>query len=826
MKKTLAILASFCILPALITCGGDGVAPTDDDDGGNPPQILNVSLEETSGHPIERIRVTGIPADVSGVYMRVSSGGNGGQSPAAESKAFIHRAEDGDFLIVPLNPADPLSAGELTLQVTDGDNVTSNEISFSVTDLPAAPGAFADAITVMQRSLDGWLRIHGTTRDELRNTPVTSLPAEHLPLLVTHQLVDNPGNANSLRALADGDIPLFTVDAAGRDLLDRVVAAAGVVDHLNTIATLVDTLSALPDSVSRSPGRPGTGASRAQAGCITATSFNITNCFQLSSIMNKQYQIDRLINSATRQVENSVIFGASVALAFTPAAGIGSTLGAMIWADQKGDEALANLMPSSFDSDATRFEAKPDRFKEDEKGPGRWSDFSVTAKSKGWSIDKLVLEAVMQVVGGAGGATGNVLPGAGKFGADLTGLVMSEGTNEIIGAATNGSNVLSICPRRWTIDCTNKQFIKATVVSGDAITVDNSAETYTPVKPGPAGLRLETKDAFGEAHTGTSKIITVDMMNVKLEPGTKKVEPGETIDFTATVTGADDIRIIWTTTGGSIVATGLNTATLTTPGTAWDPAIQVKARSSANTGARKGKVTSDPREDIAIISVQNVTVTVSPADICLKPGEFRAFTATVTGTDNQTVTWTIQPPPPGGGSMNGNTYTAPGTYQDVNVIATSVENPTAIGYADVEVSNCSCQWEATFVGLHTGVYSGEYAVRIEPQGFTFTPTESDLTPTISVITGPIPGVGSYEVGVSFISESDGIWSQMDPKIPAPQLHVTSFKAGEKIEGFITGELHQVENVGPPMTYFRTHIDLSFRARFFDPLNPSNPCGPE
>ncbi|MCK5407739.1 MAG: hypothetical protein KAJ37_09800, partial [Candidatus Krumholzibacteria bacterium] len=519
-------IVSLCILSALVTCGDDAVAPPGDDDNGNPPKVLNVALEKSGGQPIERIRVTGIPADVSGVYARVSSGGGGAQSPAAESKAFIHRADDGDFLIVPLNPVDPLSAGELTLQVTDGDNVTSNEISFSVTALPAAPGAFSDAIAVMQRSLDGWLRIHGTTRDELRNTPVTSLPPEHLPLLVTHQLVDNPGNANSLRALADGDIPLFNVDAAGRDLLDRVVAAAGVVDHLNTIATLVDTLGGLPDTTLSVSGWPGTDAVGAQLGCITAPSFNITNCFELSSIMNKQYQIDRLINSATRKVENSIIFGASVALAFTPAAGAGAALGSIIWADQKGDEALSNLMPSSFDSDATRFEAKPERFQEDEKGPGRWSKFMVTAKSKGWSIDQLVLEAMMQVVGVSGGATGNILPEAGKFGADLTGLVMSEGTNEIIGAATNGSNVLSICPNSWTIDCTNKQVIKASVVSGDAITVDNSAETYTPVKPGPAGLRIETKDAFGEAHTGTSKIITVDKMNVKLEPGTKKVEPG------------------------------------------------------------------------------------------------------------------------------------------------------------------------------------------------------------------------------------------------------------------------------------------------------------
>ena len=194
----------------------------------------------------------------------------------------------------------------------------------------------------------------------------------------------------------------------------------------------------------------------------------------------------------------------------------------------------------------------------------------------------------------------------------------------------------------------------------------------------------------------------------------------------------------------------------------------------------------------------------------------------MTGVDDESVTWSTDPP--GAGFFKGNIYTAPGTYQDVNIIATSVEDPTLSGFANVEVANCSCQWNASFAGAHTANSSGEYAIRIEPQGFTFAPTESDLTPSINLITGPISGLGTSDVGVTLITASNEIWSQMDYEMPSPQLQVTSFTADENIEGIITGELHQLMSIGPPITYYRTNINMTFRAAFFDPFNPSNPCG--
>lgn len=80
------------------------------------------------------------------------------------------------------------------------------------------------------------------------------------------------------------------------------------------------------------------------------------------------------------------------------------------------------------------------------------------------------------------------------------------------------------------------------------------------------------------------------------------------------------------------------------------------------------------------------TVTVSPQVVTLLPGESSAFSALVTGTKNQSVTWSVV-----GGSSNGaftgvtGVYTAPllpGTYA---VVATSAENVAKAGSATAVV---------------------------------------------------------------------------------------------------------------------------------------------
>jgi hypothetical protein len=82
------------------------------------------------------------------------------------------------------------------------------------------------------------------------------------------------------------------------------------------------------------------------------------------------------------------------------------------------------------------------------------------------------------------------------------------------------------------------------------------------------------------------------------------------------------------------------------------------------------------------IAQANLVVMVAPANISLGPSVSRQFSATVTGTTNQTVTWSIAPPSLGTINPNTGLYTAPQSIlsqQSVMVKATSAVDNSAFG---------------------------------------------------------------------------------------------------------------------------------------------------
>ncbi|HET9742315.1 MAG TPA: hypothetical protein VFQ00_06175 [Terriglobales bacterium] len=96
-------------------------------------------------------------------------------------------------------------------------------------------------------------------------------------------------------------------------------------------------------------------------------------------------------------------------------------------------------------------------------------------------------------------------------------------------------------------------------------------------------------------------------------------------------------------------------------------------------GKGSGTPTSTP-------TTQSITVTVSPQGAKLAPSGTQQFTATVSGTSNTGVTWSV---PAGSGTVSSTgLYTAPGTPpspSDFNVTATSVADATKSGTALITV---------------------------------------------------------------------------------------------------------------------------------------------
>ncbi len=164
--------------------------------------------------------------------------------------------------------------------------------------------------------------------------------------------------------------------------------------------------------------------------------------------------------------------------------------------------------------------------------------------------------------------------------------------------------------------------------------------------------------------------------SVSIEPAAPTVIAGTTQPFVATVTGPTNTAVTWGVQeagGGDISVTGVYTAP-STPGT-----YHVVATSQADScGTATVAVTVE--------QAQPITVTISPAGpVTVEVKGSQTFLATVTGTTNTAVTWSVQEGP-AGGQIHPSTgvYAAPDTETVSHVTATSVADPTK--FAQVTVS--------------------------------------------------------------------------------------------------------------------------------------------
>jgi hypothetical protein len=163
---------------------------------------------------------------------------------------------------------------------------------------------------------------------------------------------------------------------------------------------------------------------------------------------------------------------------------------------------------------------------------------------------------------------------------------------------------------------------------------------------------------------------------VAVEPGDAQVVPGGTVRFGAAVTGSADTTVAWTVdepSGGSVDATGLYTA----PGSTGTFHVRATARADA---AAQGVAS------VTVTPTPTIAVAVTPRTPTVTTGGTIAFSATVTGTANQGVTWAVQEAAGCGSITAGGTYTAPGAAATCHVVATSVADPTKSDVATITVA--------------------------------------------------------------------------------------------------------------------------------------------
>ena len=168
---------------------------------------------------------------------------------------------------------------------------------------------------------------------------------------------------------------------------------------------------------------------------------------------------------------------------------------------------------------------------------------------------------------------------------------------------------------------------------------------------------------------------------VSVSPTTVSLNAGGTQQFTAAVTGTSSTAVTWSCTGagcGTITATGMYTAPASIP--------------SAATVTVVARLQFDPtKSDSAEVHHVPVSVAVTESAVSVDEGGTHQFSATVTGTSNTAVTWSLS-----GCSLSdcgtidaGGMYRAPAsvpTAGSVHVVATSQADSSKSGTGTVSLT--------------------------------------------------------------------------------------------------------------------------------------------
>lgn len=166
---------------------------------------------------------------------------------------------------------------------------------------------------------------------------------------------------------------------------------------------------------------------------------------------------------------------------------------------------------------------------------------------------------------------------------------------------------------------------------------------------------------------------------VEVQPPSAQVAAGGSVSFAAVVTGTANTLVTWSlqegAAGGSVTAAGAYTA----PATAGTYHVVATSQAdAAKSGSATVTVTAPPTA---------VTVAVTPPTASIASCRSFTFGATVGGTSNTAVTWSVQEGAAGGSITAAGVYTAPSSAGTYHVVATSQADPTKSSVATVVVSD-------------------------------------------------------------------------------------------------------------------------------------------
>jgi hypothetical protein len=242
----------------------------------------------------------------------------------------------------------------------------------------------------------------------------------------------------------------------------------------------------------------------------------------------------------------------------------------------------------------------------------------------------------------------------------------------VIGAASGVQ--VNVAPATVTLPAGEKQTFAATVTGSSNAAVTwaatggsiSTAGVYTAGNsPGAFSV---TATSVADSTKSATAGVTIQPVQISISPTSASLQAGQTKQFAATVTGSTNTAVTWSATGGTVSSSGLFTAGATAGG------FKVTATSVAD-------ATKTATTNVTIQAAPVVSVTLSPTNSTLQPGQTQQFAVTVMGSSNTAVTWTAT----GGTVSTSGLFTAGATAGGFKVTATSVADATKAASANITI---------------------------------------------------------------------------------------------------------------------------------------------
>jgi hypothetical protein len=263
---------------------------------------------------------------------------------------------------------------------------------------------------------------------------------------------------------------------------------------------------------------------------------------------------------------------------------------------------------------------------------------------------------------------------------------------------------------------------------------------------------------------------------ITLSPASASVAAGAPLQFTATVVSSYSTTITWSvnnilggnSTLGTVSSSGLYTAPASVPNPA---TVTVKAVSSAETNPSGSAIVT------ITAPVVNAVVAVAPTDSSTPAGTTVQFAATVTGTANTAVTWSVNGV--AGGNSTVGTISAKGLY----TAPTTAPSPPTVAVTATSQAETS-QSASTTLTLTTSNTAPLY-VNFGLNGNTGNPNTASYNGLFTTVTVCLPGTADCQIIPDILVDTGTVGLRVLNSVlttaPATELGTVRDSAGNQVQ---------------------------------------------